>query len=43
MRFEGTVKSWNEDRAFGFIEPDKGGQDIFLHITALPERGAAPP
>jgi uncharacterized membrane protein YsdA (DUF1294 family)/cold shock CspA family protein len=42
MRFEGTVKSWNEDRAFGFIEPDKGGQDIFLHITALPERGGRP-
>lgn len=38
MRFEGFVKSWNDDRAFGFIEPDQGGQDIFAHITAFPAR-----
>ncbi len=42
MRFEGTVKSWNEDRAFGFIAPAQGGQDIFLHISALPARGGRP-
>jgi uncharacterized membrane protein YsdA (DUF1294 family)/cold shock CspA family protein len=42
MRFEGIVKSWNDDRAFGFIEPSQGGQEIFLHITALPARTTRP-
>lgn len=35
MRFEGTIKSWNDDRGFGFIEPDQGGQEIFVHIKAF--------
>lgn len=34
MRFEGTIKSWNDDRGFGFIEPTHGGQEIFVHIKA---------
>jgi uncharacterized membrane protein YsdA (DUF1294 family)/cold shock CspA family protein len=42
MRFEGRIKTWNEERAFGFIEPDQGGQDIFCHITALPARAGRP-
>lgn len=42
MRFEGTVTAWDEDRAFGFIEPVQGGQAIFLHITALPARSGRP-
>ena len=41
-RFEGVVKSWNEDRAFGFIEPAQGGQEIFVHITAFPWRDQRP-
>jgi len=36
MRFDGTLKSWNDDRGFGFIEPRHGGQDIFVHIKAFP-------
>ncbi len=36
MRFEGVVKSWNDDRGFGFIEPTQGGQAIFVHIKAFP-------
>ncbi len=35
MRFNGTIKSWNDERGFGFIEPSQGGQDIFVHIKAF--------
>lgn len=36
MRFSGTLKSWNDERGFGFIEPTQGGQEIFVHIKAFP-------
>jgi uncharacterized membrane protein YsdA (DUF1294 family)/cold shock CspA family protein len=42
MRFEGTVKTWNDDRGFGFIEPAQGGQEIFLHIKAFDQRAGRP-
>lgn len=35
MRFDGTIKSWDDERGFGFIEPDQGGQDIFVHVKAF--------
>lgn len=38
----GEVITWNDDRGFGFIRPDDGGRDVFLHFTAVP-RGAARP
>jgi uncharacterized membrane protein YsdA (DUF1294 family)/cold shock CspA family protein len=36
MRFEGTLKAWNDERGFGFIEPVQGGQEIFVHIKSFP-------
>lgn len=42
MRFSGIVKSWNDDRGFGFIEADQGGQEIFFHIKAFPPRAGRP-
>ncbi len=36
MQFSGTLKSWNDDRGFGFIEATQGGQEIFVHIKAFP-------
>jgi uncharacterized membrane protein YsdA (DUF1294 family)/cold shock CspA family protein len=36
MPFTGTLKSWNDDRGFGFIEAAQGGQEIFVHIKAFP-------
>lgn len=42
MRFEGQLKSWNPERGFGFIEPVAGGQEIFVHLSALPTRFRPP-
>ena len=37
----GTVKFFNADKGYGFVAPDTGGADAFVHITAVERAGTA--
>ncbi|MBY0581828.1 MAG: cold-shock protein [Sphingomonas sp.] len=39
MAITGTVKFFNADKGYGFIAPDGGGNDAFVHITAVERAG----
>ncbi|PWB20912.1 DUF1294 domain-containing protein [Comamonas sp. JNW] len=42
MLLEGTLQSWNDERGFGFIAPDGGGPQVFVHISAFQNPAARP-
>jgi CspA family cold shock protein len=39
MRISGTLKFYNSAKGFGFITPDDGSKDVFVHATALERAG----
>ena len=42
MRIDGKLRTWNEEKGFGFIATPNGGQDIFVHVSDYPKRGGEP-
>lgn len=35
MELRGQLKSWNDDKGFGFIRPELGGEEVFAHVSAM--------
>jgi cold shock CspA family protein len=42
MRLSGNLRTWNDERGFGFITPLQGQADIFVHVSAFPRDGSRP-
>jgi cold shock CspA family protein len=42
MQLKGTLRSWNDERGFGFIAPTSGRREIFVHVSAFVRDGSRP-
>jgi uncharacterized membrane protein YsdA (DUF1294 family)/cold shock CspA family protein len=42
VRYQGRITEWNDDRGFGFVTPDGGGQRVFIHIKSFSNRQRRP-
>jgi cold shock CspA family protein len=42
LRFNGTLKKWNEERGFGFVIADLSDHELFVHVSAFPRNGRQP-
>ncbi|BDZ74734.1 DNA-binding protein [Methylophaga marina] len=42
MQFQGKISNWNDDKGFGFVEPNGGGERAFVHIKAFNPRTRRP-
>lgn len=42
MRHTGILRSWHDDRGFGFVAPVHGGAELFVHVSAFPRDGTRP-
>lgn len=42
MRYQGKITSWRDDQAFGFITPNGGGKQVFVHIKSFSNRQRRP-
>lgn len=42
MRYQGRVSQWNDDRGYGFVEPNGGGERAFVHVKAFQSKANRP-